>query len=191
MGNDAFLLWIAMVAIQPSIHSGIASKIRYTSYSYLLIQAKYYNLLVLLRYRSEIAALASLDDASPVKKQRFVTCYHLARKETITPCLLRVGWQAAILYPYNPSKGLNSSQVQGSKPRQITPPQRQEAPSIFSAPRALNICTELLNQFAKNRTRNRHHIKLYTRLATQLTISTQNRLLYNTSMLNSSPKFKD
>jgi hypothetical protein len=88
------------------------------------------------RYRSEIAALASLDDASPVKKQRFITCYHLARKETFTPRLLRVGWQAAGLYPYNPSKGLNSSQVQGSKPRQVTPPQRQETPPIFGTPKS-------------------------------------------------------
>jgi hypothetical protein len=34
------------------------------------------------RYRSQIAALASLDDASPVKKQRFLTCYNSARQET-------------------------------------------------------------------------------------------------------------
>jgi hypothetical protein len=81
------------------------------------------------RYRSEIAASASLDDASPDKKQYFVTCYHLARKKTFTPRLLRVGWETAGLYPYNPSKGLDSSQIQGSKPRQVTPPQRQETPS--------------------------------------------------------------
>ncbi|KAI5235166.1 hypothetical protein E4T42_09759 [Aureobasidium subglaciale] len=31
------------------------------------------------RYRSQIAALASLDDASPIKKQRFLTCYNSAR----------------------------------------------------------------------------------------------------------------
>jgi hypothetical protein len=88
------------------------------------------------RYRAEIAALASLDDASPVKKQRFITCYNSARKETFTPRLLRVGWQAAGLYPYNPAKGLNSSQVQGSKPRQVTPPQRQESPPIFGTPKS-------------------------------------------------------
>jgi hypothetical protein len=43
------------------------------------------------RYRSKIAALASLDNALPVKKQRFITYYHLARKETFTPRLLRIG----------------------------------------------------------------------------------------------------
>ena len=88
------------------------------------------------RYRAQIAALASLDDASPVKKQRFVTCYNIARKETFTPRLLRIGWQAAGLYPYNPSKGLNSSQVQASKPRPSTPPQRQETPPIFGTPKS-------------------------------------------------------
>ncbi|KEQ90523.1 hypothetical protein AUEXF2481DRAFT_55663, partial [Aureobasidium subglaciale EXF-2481] len=36
------------------------------------------------RYRQQIADLAALDDASPIKKQRFVTCYHLARLETFT-----------------------------------------------------------------------------------------------------------
>ncbi|KAI4819775.1 hypothetical protein E4T45_10534 [Aureobasidium sp. EXF-8846] len=87
-------------------------------------------------WTTNATALASLDDASPVKKQRFVTCYHLARKETSTPRLLRAGWQAAGLYPYNPSKGLNSSQVQGSKPRQVTPPQRQETPPIFGTPKS-------------------------------------------------------
>jgi hypothetical protein len=59
------------------------------------------------RYRSQIAALASLDDASPVKEQRFLTCYNLARRETFNPRLLLTGWKSAGLIPYNPQKGLN------------------------------------------------------------------------------------
>ena len=74
------------------------------------------------RYRTEIAKLASLDDASLVKKQRFITCYNLARKETFTPRQLRVGWKAAGIYPYNPQKALNSSQVQAPTQRSFTPP---------------------------------------------------------------------
>jgi hypothetical protein len=35
------------------------------------------------RYRPEIVASASLDDASTVKKPRFVACYHLARKRSL------------------------------------------------------------------------------------------------------------
>jgi hypothetical protein len=59
------------------------------------------------KYRPEIAASASLDDASTVKKPRFVACYHLARKKIFTTRLLSVDWQAAGLCPYNPSKELN------------------------------------------------------------------------------------
>jgi hypothetical protein len=81
-------------------------------------------------YRSKNAALASLDDISPDEQQRLITCYHSARKETFTPRILRVGWQAAGHNPCNPSKGLNSSQVLGSKPRQATPPQRDGIPPI-------------------------------------------------------------
>lgn len=88
------------------------------------------------RYRSEISKLSSLDDASPVKKQRFVTCYNLARKETFTPRLLRVGWKAAGIYPFEPSKGLNSSQVQASKLRPSTPPPQQETNPIFITPKS-------------------------------------------------------
>lgn len=74
------------------------------------------------RYRSQIAALASLDDASPVKKQRFLTCYNSARLETFKPRLLLTGWKSAGLIPYNPQKGLNSSQIPASKQRAKTPP---------------------------------------------------------------------
>ena len=63
------------------------------------------------RYRREIADLACIDDAAPVKKRRFVRCYQKARAETFNPRLLRAGWAAAGLYPWNPSKVLNSSQI--------------------------------------------------------------------------------
>jgi hypothetical protein len=51
-------------------------------------------------YRREIAKLASLDDASPVKKQRFVTCYNSARKGDIytssTTCRVEGSWNIYI-----------------------------------------------------------------------------------------------
>jgi hypothetical protein len=74
------------------------------------------------RYRSQIAALASLDDALPVKKQRFLTCYNSARQETFKPRLLLTGWKSAGLLPFNPSKGLNSSQIPALTTRAKTPP---------------------------------------------------------------------
>ncbi|KAI4745532.1 hypothetical protein E4T50_04115 [Aureobasidium sp. EXF-12298] len=104
------------------------------------------------RYRAQIAALASLDDASPVKKQRFVTCYNIARKETFTPRLLH------LLHHHNVKKHLQ----------------------FLAHLRALNIYIGLLNQFAKNKVKNRHYIKLYIRLVMQLTVLMPLRLPYNT-----------
>jgi hypothetical protein len=86
------------------------------------------------RYRSEIAKLASLNDALPVKKQRFATCYNLARKETFTPRLLRVGWKAAGIYPYNPQKALNSSQVKAPIQQSSTPPLPSQN-NLFTTPK--------------------------------------------------------
>lgn len=70
-------------------------------------------------YRRQIAELASLDDAAPVKKERFVRCYHLARDEGLTERNIRSGWRATGLCPLNVDLVLGSSQVQG---RPATPP---------------------------------------------------------------------
>jgi hypothetical protein len=87
------------------------------------------------KYRSQIAALASLDDAAPVKKQRFISCYHLARLETFTPRVLKAGWIATGIHPFNPQKGLNSSQIQAPKSRLATPPPIQQ-PFLFNTPKS-------------------------------------------------------
>jgi hypothetical protein len=142
------------------------------------------------RYRSEITALASLDDASPVKKQSFAA-NTWAHKGDICTSSITCRLAGSKFSPHNPSKGLNSSQVQGSKPLQVTPPQCQERHPIFGTQRALNIFTELLNRFVEDRARSRHYTKLYPRLPMRLTILTQNRSLENTATLNSSPKWED
>ena len=56
------------------------------------------------RYRTQIAELAHLDDAATVKKQRFVSCYHLAWMDTFNTRVLRSGWKAAGLFPWDPKK---------------------------------------------------------------------------------------
>jgi hypothetical protein len=73
------------------------------------------------RYRSQIAELAYLDDSAPVKKNRFVQCYNSARQEGLTERVIRSGWKAAGICPWNPSKVLLSSQVR-SRPK--TPPRK-------------------------------------------------------------------
>jgi hypothetical protein len=46
-----------------------------------------------------------------VKKWRFIQAYQKSQTETFTPCALRAGWAAADLFPWNPNKILNSSQL--------------------------------------------------------------------------------
>ena len=77
-------------------------------------------------YRKIITDLAHLDDAAPVKKQRFLSAYNQSRIEALTERVLRSGWKASGLVPWNPDKGLNSSQVaqspETSPKRLSTPP---------------------------------------------------------------------
>ena len=78
------------------------------------------------QYRREIEELATIDDAAPVKKERFIRAYAKAREEAFTERVIRAGWRATGIYPYNPELVLSSSQVF----RPATPPQRpQPAPS--------------------------------------------------------------
>ncbi|USP74402.1 hypothetical protein yc1106_01676 [Curvularia clavata] len=89
------------------------------------------------RYRNQIQALSALDDAAPVKKERFVVSYNKARAEGLSERVIRAGWRAAGLCPYNPDIVLLSSQITG---RPVTPPaarQAQELPEqVFNTPRS-------------------------------------------------------
>ncbi|KAI1001924.1 hypothetical protein K3495_g6281 [Podosphaera aphanis] len=66
-------------------------------------------------YRQEIQALASIDDAAPVKKERFITSYHKARIEGLSGRVIRAGWRASGLCPYTPELVLQSNQVQARR----------------------------------------------------------------------------
>jgi hypothetical protein len=87
-------------------------------------------------YRRQIMDLSALDDAAPVKKAQFVRCYHQARQEGLTERVIRSGWRAAGICPYNPVKVLTSSQVTG---RPVTPPRRKRplspTDSLFQTPK--------------------------------------------------------
>ncbi|USP74411.1 hypothetical protein yc1106_01685 [Curvularia clavata] len=89
------------------------------------------------RYRNQIQALSALDDAAPVKKERFVISYNKARAEGLSERVVRAGWRAAGLCPYNPDIVLLSSQITS---RPVTPPaarQAQELPQqVFNTPRS-------------------------------------------------------
>ncbi|KAI0997269.1 hypothetical protein K3495_g10916 [Podosphaera aphanis] len=72
------------------------------------------------KYRQEIKALASIDDAAPVKKECFITSYYKARIEGLSGRVIRAGWGASGLCPYNPELVLQSTQAQAR--RAATPP---------------------------------------------------------------------
>lgn len=79
------------------------------------------------RYRKELAAIASLDDNAPIKKQRFITVYAKARSHSLSSTNILKAFAAAGISPWNPSKVLQSSQVaelqlKVPNERQSTPP---------------------------------------------------------------------
>ena len=71
------------------------------------------------KYRRDIAALATLNDAAPVKKARFIECYNRAREAGLSSKIIKAGWKATGLSPYSPAKVARSAQLTG---RAITPP---------------------------------------------------------------------
>lgn len=89
------------------------------------------------RYRDAIRALSTLDDAAPIKKERFVASYNLAREEGLSVRVIRAGWKATGLCPYNPKLVLHSSQITG---RPSTPPPADldgaQFESLFATPQS-------------------------------------------------------
>lgn len=82
------------------------------------------------RYRKEIVDLACLGDASPVKKRRFIQAYQKARAATFNnERTLRAGWSAAGIFPWNPDKTLNFSQVHRTTRPPSPPPSPPPHPS--------------------------------------------------------------
>jgi hypothetical protein len=86
-------------------------------------------------YRQKISDLAALDDAAPVKKEKFIKYYHAAREEALSDRVIRAGWKASGLSPFNPEKVLRSSQVSQQDGRPSTPPPLSKPPSpVFQTP---------------------------------------------------------
>jgi hypothetical protein len=63
------------------------------------------------RYRQELRELSALDDAAPIKKDRFIQLYEKARGHGLSPYSIQAGWRASGMVPFNPRKVLGSSQV--------------------------------------------------------------------------------
>ncbi|KAI1000458.1 hypothetical protein K3495_g7735 [Podosphaera aphanis] len=88
------------------------------------------------KYRSEIAALSVPNDAAPTKKERFVVSYNKAEEEGLSERVIRAGWRATGLCPYNPELLLASSQV-SQRPTTLPSPGLTSNPPdlILSTPR--------------------------------------------------------
>ncbi|KAF1923886.1 DDE-domain-containing protein [Didymella exigua CBS 183.55] len=89
------------------------------------------------RYRNEIRALSVLDDAAPIKKERFIVSYNKAREEALSERVISAGWRAAGLCPFNPNLVLLSSQVTGQP---VTPLAASQAlttsEQVFNTPQS-------------------------------------------------------
>ncbi|KAI1002940.1 hypothetical protein K3495_g5265 [Podosphaera aphanis] len=92
------------------------------------------------RYRRQIAGLEKFDNASAVKIQKFVTCYRDARNDTFNLYRLKSGWKAAGLFPWNPEKGIHSSQDPHSIERLSTPLSNPNSISDESPRSSRKIC---------------------------------------------------
>ncbi|OQU99513.1 hypothetical protein CLAIMM_05140 [Cladophialophora immunda] len=74
------------------------------------------------RYRAQIADLARFDDASLVKKTRFLQIYQKASQEGLSVANIKSGWKASGIYPWNPRNAIRSSLVlKDAATAQITP----------------------------------------------------------------------
>jgi DDE superfamily endonuclease/Tc5 transposase DNA-binding domain len=62
-------------------------------------------------YRKQIEELARFEDSAPTKKIRFVEYYNQARKHALNEDYIKAGWRGAGLFPWNPKKVLQSSQI--------------------------------------------------------------------------------
>ncbi|RYN21200.1 hypothetical protein AA0115_g9842 [Alternaria tenuissima] len=74
-------------------------------------------------YRQQVRALAAISDAAPVRKQHFIGLYYKARQRGLSERVIRAGWRASGIAPYNPELVLQSSQLQT---RPATPPPRAQ-----------------------------------------------------------------
>lgn len=86
-------------------------------------------------YRQQIQALSYLDDATPVKKERFIVAYHEARERAINERVISAGWAAAGICPLNIDRVVNSSQISRRPTTPPRPNQPQLAQSYLSTPR--------------------------------------------------------
>lgn len=82
-------------------------------------------------YRKQIEELARFEDSTPIKKIRFVEYYNQAREHALNENYIRAGWRGAGLFPWNPQKVLQSSQILTNTTTSTIPCKRPNSSSSF------------------------------------------------------------
>jgi hypothetical protein len=108
------------------------------------------------KFRLLVAADAEMDDDSPLKKQRFIEQWKIAREGAITPTNCASGFRAAGIEPWDPDKALNSRfviDVINKRPQ--TPPQTTSTltPDIWDStmtPRTGRHLLQALSELSKD-----------------------------------------
>ena len=92
------------------------------------------------KYRYQIQTLSAIDDAAPIKKERFIGSCNPAREEGLSERVIRAESSAAVLCSYNSGLVLRSSQVNG---RSVIYPATSQTSdgsnSVFNTPRSSQV----------------------------------------------------
>jgi hypothetical protein len=140
---------------------------------------------VKLKYRTLIRDLSYLDDAAPIKKRRFIQCYEQTREDVLTPRIIKCGWKAAGLVPYDPSKGMNSSQlrIQTSTTRPQTPLQLSTSSDVLSTPQNRQDIRNAIQVLEKSQKLNRSTRSFLAKTGKTLDRLTAQQALQETTIL--------
>jgi len=76
-------------------------------------------------YRREVGNAALEDDTTPYGKEKFLSCYKIARETALAPRTVRNGWQATGLWPVNSAKPLMSPLLLENRNKALSTPQPQ------------------------------------------------------------------
>ena len=83
------------------------------------------------RYRAQISALTAFDDGAPIKKIQFIQYYAKARAEGLTSQIIKNGFRAAGIHPFNPQKTINNPLAKPQGPRTPGPRPSLQKPTIL------------------------------------------------------------
>jgi hypothetical protein len=89
-------------------------------------------------YRRELEMMSHYNDAADIKRSSFLRLYQKARRQ-VTPAQIKIGFSTAGIYPYNPKKVLESSQLPSNRkpvlpPSTPSPPQKRKRSPVAQTP---------------------------------------------------------